>query len=139
MWDLQLKVQLCRINNILLHSQCTVTKTSLVAGFPTPLPAVHLKYPWSRLLMTRGKVTTLLLETLVHVMRGSGFPTAASQFRVTLSASVTLWLPDILVMAGGTEKKKSKTELTQVKWIYKLETFKHRKGVHRGKEHVVNG
>ena len=36
-------------------------------------------------------------------------------------------------------KKKSKTELTQVKWIYKLETFKHRKGVHRGKEHVVNG
>ena len=56
--------------------------------------------------MTRGKVTTLLLETLVHVMRGSGFPTAASQFRVTLSASVTLWLPDILVMAGGTEKKK---------------------------------
>ena len=64
--------------------------------------------------MTRGKVTTLLLETLVHVMRGSGFPTAASQFRVTLTASVTLWLPDILVMAGGTEKK-SKTELTQVK------------------------
>lgn len=105
MWDLQLKVQLCRINNILLHSQCTVTKTSLVAGFSTPLSAVHLKYPWSRLLMTRGKVTTLLLETLVHVMRGSGFPTAASQFRVTLSASVTLWLPDILVMAGGTEKK----------------------------------
>lgn len=38
-------------------------------------------------------------------MRGSGFPTAASQYRVTLSASVTLWLPDILVMAGGTEKK----------------------------------
>lgn len=39
-------------------------------------------------------------------MLGSGFPIAASQFRVTLSASVTLWLPDILVMAGGTEKKK---------------------------------
>ena len=34
----------CAIN-ILLHLQCTVTKTSLVAGFPTLLFAVHLKYP----------------------------------------------------------------------------------------------
>ena len=94
----------CAIN-ILLHLQCTVTKTSLVAGFPTLLFAVHLKYPWSCLLMTRGKVTTLLSDTLVQVMFGFGFPTAASQVRVTLSPSVTVWLGDIFVMAGGTEKK----------------------------------
>lgn len=47
-------------------------------------------------------------------MRGSGFPTAASQFRVTLSASVTLWLPDILVMAGGTEKKQNRTNTSKM-------------------------
>ena len=49
-------------------------------------------------------------------MRGSGFPTAASQFRVTLSASVTLWLPDILVIAGGTEKKtkKNRTDISKM-------------------------
>ena len=96
---------MCLINNILLYSQCTVTKTSFVAGFPKSLSAMHRKYPWSCLLMTRGKVTTLLSETLVQLMRGCGFPTAASQFRVTLSPSVAVWLPDMFVIAGGTARK----------------------------------
>ena len=48
---------------------------------------------------------TLLSDTLVQVMLGFGFPTAASQIRVTFSPSVTVWLGDMFVMAGGTEKK----------------------------------
>ena len=116
---------MCLINNILLHSRCTVRKTSLVAGFPSSLSAVHLKYPSSCLLMTRGKVTTLVLsETLVQVMRGFGFPTAASQFRVTLSPSVAVWLPDMFVIAGGTERKATQSshkwkEFTDIRDIQK--------------------
>ena len=83
--------------------------TSLVAGVPTPLSAVHLKFLTSCLLMLiNGMVTTLLSESLVHVMLGVGLP-SAEHLSVTLSPSVTFF-PVILVILGGTKGNERRGE-----------------------------
>ena len=61
-------------------------KVSLVAGLPMPLLAVHLYPPPSCLLMVKGKLTTLLSESRVQVIIGSGSPLAV-QVRATLVPS----------------------------------------------------
>ena len=49
-------------------------------------------------------LTTLLSDSLVHIMFGIGLP-SARHFSVTLSPSVTVWLPEISTMVGGTAKQ----------------------------------
>lgn len=64
-------------------------KTFLVAGVPTPLSAVHLYSPASCFLMlVNGMVTTLLSESLVHVIIGGGLP-SDKHFSVTFPPSAT--------------------------------------------------
>ena len=49
-------------------------------------------------------LTTLLSESLVHVMVGVGLP-SATHFSVTFPPSVTGWFLEIAVMVGGTAKQ----------------------------------
>ena len=51
-------------------------------------------------MLINGMVTTLLSESLVHVMLGVGFP-SAMHFRVTFSPSIAVF-PLIPEMLGGT-------------------------------------
>ena len=53
-----------------------------------------------------GMVTTLLSESLVHVMVGFGLP-LAEQFRFTFPPSITVF-PVMLVMLDETESKQRK-------------------------------
>ena len=88
------------------HSHWISIQTSSVAGFPIPLPAVHLYVPASCLLISvNGMKTTLLSEALVHVMFGVGLP-SAEQFSVRFPPSVTVWFPEITVMLGGSKNSK---------------------------------
>ena len=50
--------------------------------------------------MFKGKVTTLLSETLVQVMLGVGLPSAV-QLSLTSSPSFNVWLPEMSVILGG--------------------------------------
>ena len=52
----------------------------------------------------KGIMTTLLSDSLVHVMFGIGLP-SAMHFSVTFLPSVTVWLPELSVMFGGTAKQ----------------------------------
>ena len=49
-------------------------------------------------------LTTLLSESLVHVIFGAGLP-LARHFSVMFPPSVTVWFPEISVMFGGTAKE----------------------------------
>ena len=57
-------------------------------------------------MLINGMVTTMLSESLFHVMLGCGVP-LAKQFSVTFCPSVTVF-PVISVMLGGTAKVKVK-------------------------------
>ena len=54
-------------------------------------------------MLINGMVTTMLSESLVHVMLGLGLP-SAEQFSVTLPPSITV-LPVISLMRGGTKSQ----------------------------------
>lgn len=93
----------------LQHLHCTSMETSLVAGIPTPLSAVHLYSLTSCLLkLINGMVTLMLSAILVHVILGVGLP-SAMHFRVTSPLSLTV-SPVVLVMVGGTEGKQRRGE-----------------------------
>lgn len=80
-------------------------ETSLVAGTPTPLSAVHLNAFESCLLMlSNGMATMRLSQSLVHVIVGVGFP-SAEHFSVKFPPSVTV-SPVTSLMIGGTGKTK---------------------------------
>ena len=60
-------------------------------------------------MLSNGMVTTLLSESLVHVIRGFGLP-LAEQFRFTFPPSMTDVLPVIFMFLGGTKSKKRRSE-----------------------------
>ena len=74
--------------------------TPIVEWVPTTFSDVHLWSPASCLLV-KGMVTTLLSESLVHVIRGFGLP-LAEQFMFTFPPSMTEVFPVISIMLGGT-------------------------------------
>ena len=81
-------------------------ETSLVAGIPIPLYAVHLYAFESCLLMlTIGMVTIWLSGSLVHVIVGFGFP-SAKHFSVTFPPSLT-FCPVMLMMLDETAVPKA--------------------------------
>ena len=59
--------------------------------------------------MLKGKVTTLLSESLVQVMFGSGKPSAV-QLSVTVSVSLTVMLPEMLMLGGSVSQLKEQNE-----------------------------
>ena len=60
-------------------------------------------------MLINGMVTTMLSESLVHVIRGFGLP-VAEQFRFTFPPSTTDMLPVILMFFGGTKSKKRRNK-----------------------------
>ena len=51
-----------------------------------------------------GMVTTVLSDSLLHVMFGVGLP-SARHFRVAFPPSVTVWFLEVPVMTDETAKK----------------------------------
>ena len=89
----------------LMYSHWTSTKTSLVAGAPIPLLAVHLNSVALFLLkLINGMVTTFLSEILVHVIVGVGLP-STMHLSVTFPPSITV-VPVTSEMLDRTIKKK---------------------------------
>ena len=85
----------------LQHLHCTSMVTSLI---PTPLSAMDLQSLTSCLLMlTNGMLTTLLSESVIHVMLGVGLP-SAKHFSVTVPPTIKV-SPVISLMLGGTETR----------------------------------
>ena len=58
--------------------------------------------------MVKGKVTTLLSESLVQVTFGAGLPSAV-QFRDTWSPLFSVWLPEMCVIFGASKEVQKNT------------------------------